>query len=337
MNGIFRTTQDAVEGIEVTPDRQLYPPIEPYDTGMLDVGDGNAIYYEQSGNPDGKPAVFLHGGPGGGGGTARRRFFDPAKYRIVVLDQRNCGASTPSAADGADLSTNTTWHLVADLEKLREHLGIERWLVFGGSWGSTLALAYAESHPKRVSELVLRGIFTLRRSELDWYYNGAGVNHLNPLWWQQFTAPLVEAGFDLSDDNMANYHRLLFGDDPQVAQRAGSAWTRWEAATSYLQFSEDALHETPEHELTFARIENHYFVNGGFLREGQLIDEVDRIRHIPCVIVQGRYDMCCPQRTAQDLAAAWPEAELHVVMAGHSAFEPNIAAELVKATDRFAG
>lgn len=326
---------DVTGGAQVSPRRELYPPVEPYDSGMLDVGDGNAIYWEQCGNPEGKPAVFLHGGPGGGGGTDRRRFFDPEKYRIVVLDQRNCGRSTPNAADGADLTSNTTWNLVADLEKLREHLGIEQWLVFGGSWGSTLALAYAETHPERVTEMVLRGIFTLRRSELDWYYN-EGASHLSPQWWQNFIAPLVEAGHDLSQDNMAAYHRLLFGDDPEVAQRAGTAWSHWEAATSYLLFKESALDDTPAEQLTFARIENHYFVHGGFLREGQLIDEVDRIRHIPCVIVQGRYDMCCPARTAYDLAEAWPEADLRIVLAGHSAFEPNIAAELVDATDAFA-
>lgn len=253
-----------------------------------------------------------------------------------MLDQRNCGASTPNAADGADLATNTTWHLVADLETLREHLGIERWLVFGGSWGSTLAMAYAQTHPERVTELVLRGIFTLRRSELDWYYND-GASHVFPHRWQEYCAPLVEAGLDLSKDKMASYHTLLFGDDQAVAQRAGQAWTHWETATSYLMFKESALEDSPREQLTFARIENHYFTHGGFMYEGQLIDQVDRIRHIPCVIVQGRYDMCCPARTAHDLAEAWPEAELHVVLAGHSAFEPNIASELVKATDRFAG
>ena len=332
----FRKSTDVVDGATITPRRTLYPPLEPYATGMLDVGDGNRVYWEECGNPEGKPAVFLHGGPGGGGGTDRRRFFDPERYRIVLLDQRNCGASTPSAADGADLSTNTTWHLVADLEQLREHLGIERWLVFGGSWGSALALAYAERHPERVTELVLRGIFTLRRSELDWYYN-QGASHIAPQWWESYLQPLVEAGVDPAADKIAAYHDLLFGDDVQLAQRAGYAWTHWEAATSNLLFNEAALHDSPEHALTFARIENHYFVNGGFLREGQLIDEADRIRHIPCVIVQGRYDLPCPARTAWDLAQAWPQAELRMVLAGHSAFEPNITAELVAATDRFAG
>lgn len=331
----LRKAHDVVEGATITPERQLYPPIEPYGTGMLDVGDGNRIYWEQSGNPDGKPVVFLHGGPGGGGGTGRRRFFDPAKYRIVVLDQRNCGESTPHAAHGADLTSNTTWNLVADIERLREHLGIERWQVFGGSWGSTLALAYAEEYPERVTELVLRGIFTLRRRELDWYYND-GANQLQPEWWADFIAPLEKAGHDLSRDNIAAYHRLLFGDDHAVALEAGQAWTRWENATSHLFFDEDFVDSTPDYELAFARIENHYFANGGFMYEGQLIDRVDRIRHIPCVIVQGRYDLCCPATTAVDLSNAWPEADLRIVLAGHSAFEPNIASELVKATDEFA-
>lgn len=330
-----RTIPDVREGATITPERTLYPPVEPYDTGMLDVGDGNAIYYEQSGNPEGKPAVFLHGGPGGGGGTERRRFFDPVRYRIICLDQRNCGSSTPLASDGADLTSNTTWNLVADLEKLREHLGIGRWLVFGGSWGSTLALAYAETHPDRVTEMVLRGIFTLRREELDWYYND-GASHVFPHRWELYCQPLVEAGFPLSGNKMVGYHRLLFGEDQAAAQRAAQAWTHWEAATSYLMFKDSALEDTPAEQLTFARIENHYFVYGGFMREGQLIEEVGRIRHIPCVIVQGRYDMCCPAATAHDLAAAWPEADLRIVLAGHSAFEPNIASELVKATDTFA-
>lgn len=335
MTASLRKPYDVVDGATITPERELYPPIEPYDTGMLDVGDGNSVYYEQSGNPDGQPAIFLHGGPGGGGGTGRRRFFDPAKYRIIAIDQRNCGRSTPHAAQGADLSTNTTWHLVDDIERIREHLGIETWLVFGGSWGSTLALAYAEKHPERVTALVLRGIFTLRRNELDWYYN-EGASHIEPEWWQDYLAPLKEAGVDLSQDKIAAYHRLLFGKDEAVAMRAGQAWTRWETATSHLFFDEEAVNSTSDYELAFARIENHYFVHGGFMREGQLIDEVHRIQHIPCVIVQGRYDLCCPARTAIDLANSWPEAELHVVLAGHSAFEPNIASELVKATDRFA-
>lgn len=328
---------DVTTGATMHPARGLYPPIEPHLTGMLDVGDGHRLYFEQSGNPDGKPALFLHGGPGGGGGTDRRRFFDPERYRIICLDQRMCGLSTPHAAEpGADLSTNTTWNLVDDIERLRTHLGIEQWLVFGGSWGSALALAYAQTHPERVSELVLRGIFTLRRSELDWYYND-GASHLAPAWWERFCAPLVQAGHDFSSDNIAAYHRLLFGDDHETALAAGWAWTTWEGATSHLLFSEDDVtYESREYALAFARIENHFFVNNGWFEEGQLIAGVDAIRHIPCVIVQGHYDICCPQRTAHDLAAAWPEADLRVVLAGHSAFEPLVASELVQATDRFA-
>lgn len=333
----LRKPTDVSTGAELRPDRTLYPPIEPYRTGMLDVGDGQQVYFEESGNPDGKPALFLHGGPGGGGGTERRRFFDPARYRIVCLDQRICGQSTPHASEpGADLTTNTTWHLVADIEKLREHLGIERWLVFGGSWGSALALAYAETHPDRVTELVLRGIFTLRRSELDWYYND-GASHLAPQWWASFCEPLVAAGHDFSQDNISKYHELLFDSDQETALAAGWAWTIWEGATSHLLWSEDDVaYESREYALAFARIENHYFVNAGWFDEGQLIRDVGRIRHIPCVIVQGKYDLCCPQRTAVDLATAWPEADLRVVLAGHSAFEPLIAAELVQVTDAFA-
>ena len=316
----------------------LYPPIEPYDAGMLDVGDGQLIHYEQCGNPAGKPAVFVHGGPGGGGGTDRRRFFDPSRYRIVCYDQRQCGASTPHAATAdADITVNTTWHLVADLERLRVHLGLDRWLVFGGSWGSALALAYAETHPERVSELVLRGIFTLRRSELDWYYND-GAGRIAPEWWDVFCEPLRRADHDFSEDNICAYRRLLWDDDPEVARAAGLAWTRWEAATSTLLYSAEHVESMsdPDFALAFARIENHYFVHGGWFTEGQLIADAHQVRDIPAVIVQGRYDLPCPAATAVDLHRAWPEADLRMVLAGHSAFEPNIARELVAATDAFA-
>lgn len=323
------------------PERTLYPQIEPYETGMLDVGDGQQMYWEVSGNPDGKPAVFLHGGPGGGTSPINRRFFDPAKYKIVLLDQRGCGKSTPHASTpGIDMSTNTTWHLVEDIEKLREHLGIERWLVFGGSWGSALSLAYAETHPERVTELVLRGIFTLRREELDWYYNGPGCSFIQPEWWERYLAPLKDAdGKDFEGDRIQRYHEILFGDDHEAAGRAGVAWTTWEGATTTLVFDAENVehYADPEFALAFARIENHYFINGGWFREGQLIADVDKIRHIPCVIVQGRYDTCCPAKTAWDLHQAWPESDLCIVLAGHSALEPMIASELVKATDQFAG
>jgi len=318
----------------------LYPPIEPYLVGRLDVGDGHRLYWEECGNPDGKPVVFLHGGPGGGSIPLYRRFFDPARYRIVLFDQRGCGRSTPHAGQAnADLSSNTTWHLVADLERLRIDRGVAAWQVFGGSWGSTLALAYAETHPAVVTELVLRGIFTLRRSELDWYYNGGAAN-LAPQWWERFEAPLRGQLGELRPglDRIAAYHGLLFDPDPAVHEPAGIAWTTWEAATSTLRFSQALVDEfgEPGFALAFARIENHYFVHGGWLRDGQLIDEVDRIRHLPTVIVQGSYDIPCPPRTAWHLHRAWPEADLRIVQAGHAISESAIAAELVAATDRYA-
>lgn len=316
----------------------LYPEIEPYETGTLLVGDGQRVFWEQSGNPEGKPVVFLHGGPGGGTSPWHRRFFDPEAYRIVLLDQRGCGRSTPHASDpAADLRYNTTWHLVADLELLRRNLGIRRWQVFGGSWGSTLALAYAQSHPDVVSELVLRGIFTLRRHELEWFYEG-GAAALFPDLWEDYLAPvpalersrLIEA-----------YHRLLTDPDPGVHVPAAQAWTRWEAATVTLRPDPElvAAMSAPESATAFARIENHYFIHRGWLREGQLIEDAaaGALRGIPGVIVQGRYDACTPPMTAWDLHRAWPEAEFVMVDdAGHSAAEPGIAAALVAATDRFA-
>ncbi len=319
---------------------ELYPAVEPYRTGRLEVGDGQSLYWEESGDPDGKPVVFVHGGPGGGCGPLHRRFFDPGRYRIVLYDQRGCGRSTPHAsARDADLSSNTTWHLVDDLERLRLDRGIERWQVFGGSWGSALALAYAQAHRGVVTELVLRGVFTLRRSELDWYYNGGAAN-LAPQWWERFEAPLIAAFGELpvGFDRIAGYHRLLFDRDPAVHRPAGVAWTTWEAATSTLEFSQSLVDDfsDPDFALAFARIENHYFVNAGWFDEGQLIAGVDAIRSIPAVIVQGRYDIPCPARTAWDLHRAWPEADLRLVQAGHAATEPAIAAELVRATDAFA-
>ncbi|WP_417564216.1 prolyl aminopeptidase [Microbacterium sp.] len=322
-----------------TPDHLddiLYPPIDPYETGTLLVGDGNRVYWEQSGNPDGKPVVFLHGGPGGGTAPWHRRFFDPEAYRIVLVDQRGCGRSTPHAADPAvQLRFNTTWHLVADLELLRRNLGIETWQVFGGSWGSTLALAYAQAHPTAVSELVLRGVFTLRRHELEWFYEG-GAAVVFPDLWEEFIAPIPL----LERSRMIEaYHRRLVDPDPAVHVPAAVAWTRWEAETVTLRPDPEHVADATETEraTAFARIENHYFLNGGWLREGQLIDGAAALRGIPGVIVQGRYDMCTPFMTAWDLHRAWPGSDLVVVPdAGHSAAEPGIARALRDATDRFA-
>ncbi|UJR78497.1 prolyl aminopeptidase [Sandaracinus amylolyticus] len=313
--------------------RTSYPPIEPHAQGMLDVGSGHRVYWEESGNPKGKPVVFLHGGPGGGTDPKQRRFFDPERYRIVLFDQRGCGRSTPHAS----LVDNTTWHLVSDVERLREHLGIDRWQVFGGSWGSTLALAYAQKHPERVTELVLRGIFLLRRAELLWFYQH-GTSEMFPDAWQHFLAPIPESE---RGDLMSAYHKRLTSDDAHTRQEAARAWSVWEARTSFLLAREDhvARAAADAFSLAFARIECHYFVNDGFLaREDQLLADVDRIRHIPAVIVHGRYDVVCPARNAWDLHQRWPEAELKIVEdAGHSAYEPGIMHELVTATDRFAG
>ncbi|MGA7538133.1 MAG: prolyl aminopeptidase [Steroidobacteraceae bacterium] len=314
--------------------RLAYPPVKPYRTGFLRVSELHEIYFEECGNQSGKPAVFLHGGPGGGTDPKMRRFFDPKRYRIVLLDQRGCGKSRPHAS----LIDNTTWHLVADLERLREHLGIERWLVFGGSWGSTLALAYAETHPERVTELVLRGIFMLRRWELEWFYqNPGGTGALYPDLWEHYVAPIPEGE---RGDMIRAYYARLTSEDAQVRTRAAKAWSVWEGATSYLRTSPDVIAQFEEDRYAeaFARIECHYFINRGFFRtDSQLLDDVHRIRHIPAVIVQGRYDVVCPMKSAWDLHRAWPEADLRVVPdAGHSAFERGNRHELLMATDRFA-
>jgi proline iminopeptidase len=311
--------------------RSFYPEIEPFDSGMLKVSDLHTIYYEQSGNPQGKPVVFVHGGPGGGTDAKQRRFFDPAAYRIVLFDQRGCGRSTPHA----ELVDNTTWHLVGDMEALREHLQIERWQVFGGSWGSTLALAYAQKHPERVTELVLRGIFMLRNKELHWFYQD-GASAIFPDTWEPYLAAIPPAE---RDDLMAAYYKRLTSDDPAVRLRAAQAWSIWEASTSFLYQSKEYMSHAGEDEfaLAFARIECHYFVNRGFFEvEDQLLRDVPKIRHIPAVIAQGRYDVVCPMMSAWDLHRAWPEATLEIVPdAGHSAYEPGIVDVLIEATDRF--
>ncbi|MGW7477716.1 prolyl aminopeptidase [Nonomuraea muscovyensis] len=316
--------------------RTHYPPIEPYDSGLLDVGDGERIYWEVCGNPDGKPAVMLHGGPGGGCTAKHRRQWDPERYRVVLFDQRNCGRSRPHAADpDTSLADNTTWHLVADMERLREHLGIDRWQVFGGSWGSALALAYAQTHPERTTELVLRGIFTLRPHELRWFYQ-EGASYLFPDRWEAFTAPIPE---EERGDLLAAYHRRLEGGDPEARLAAARAWAQWEAGTVTLLPDPELVEEFGEERmaLAFSRIENHYFTHLGWFEPEQLIRDVGKIRHIPAVIVQGRYDACTPMTTAWDLHRAWPEAEFHVVDdAGHAATEPGIVHRLIEATDGFA-
>lgn len=311
--------------------QSLYPLVEPFDHGYLDSGDGHRIYYEQVGRPDGVPAIFLHGGPGGGGDVNARRFFDAGRYRLVIMDQRGAGRSRPHAA----LENNTTWHLVADIERLRTTLGIERWLVFGGSWGSTLSLAYAETHPDAVTALVLRGIFLLRRKELEWFYQ-FGASEMFPERWAAFRdhIPAAERG-----DMLAAYHRRLVADDEEVRLAAARQWSLWEGATSSLlpDPAREQAFTGQEFALALARIEAHYFANGGFFeRENQLIEGVGRLEGIPGVIVQGRYDVVCPATTAWELSRAWPSARLEIVGdAGHSAFEPGIAHALVTATDNF--
>ena len=311
--------------------RTLYPEIEPFDSGFLNVDARHRMYYEQCGNPQGKPVVILHGGPGAGCGAKIRRFHDPRAYRIILLDQRGAGRSTPHA----DLVDNTTWTLVADIEKLREHLGIDRWQVFGGSWGSTLALAYAEKHPGHVSELVIRGIFLLRRWELEWFYQ-EGCSRLFPDAWEKYLEPIpeVERG-----DIISAYHRRLTSDDESVRLEAAQAWSIWEASTSFMLQDEDFInsHNDAHFALSFARIENHYFVNGGFFEvEGQLLRDAHKLKGIPGVIVHGRYDVVCPIANAWDLHKVWPEAKLMISpTSGHSAFEAENASALIEATDGY--
>ena len=308
----------------------LYPKIKPYDSGFLNI-DQHQIYFEQCGNPNGKPALFLHGGPGGGGSEEVRRFFNPDIYRIIVIDQRGCGRSKPHGC----LENNTTWHLVSDIENLREKLGIEKWLVFGGSWGSTLSLAYAQAHPKSVSELVLRGIFLLRKEELHWFYQD-GASRIFPEAWSGFLDIIDE---DKRNNLMSSYHEIFKSDDKEKRLKAAIAWSKWEAATSSLAYKPSLVEEfsNPEFALAFALIENHYFVNKGWFKtENQIIENIDIIRSIPAVIVQGRYDVVCPMKTAWELSEAWPEAELIVAPgSGHTAFEKEITHALISATDKF--
>ncbi|TWG67630.1 MULTISPECIES: prolyl aminopeptidase [unclassified Aminobacter] len=311
--------------------RTLYPEIEPFETGFLDVGDGHRIYWERVGTRAAKPAVFLHGGPGGGIAPTHRRLFDPELYDVILFDQRGCGRSTPHA----ELEANTTWHLVADIERLREMAGFEKWLVFGGSWGSTLALTYSETHPDRVSELVVRGVYTLTKPELDWYYQ-FGVSEMFPDKWERFLAPIPE---EERGDLMAAYRKRLTHPDRKVQLEAARAWSLWEGETITLlpnpnaaSFGED------DYALAFARIENHFFTHGAWLDEGQLLRDAHKLRGIPGLIVHGRYDMPCPAKYAWLLSKAWPDAEFYLIEgAGHAYNEPGILDRLIYATDKFAG
>lgn len=312
--------------------RSFYPEIEPFETGFLDTGDGHRVYWERVGTKGAKPAVFLHGGPGGTVGPSQRRLFDPALYDVILFDQRGCGKSTPHAS----LEANTTWHLVADIERLREMIGVEKWLVFGGSWGSTLALAYAETHPTRVSELVLRGIYTLTKAELDWYYQ-FGVSEMFPDKWERFQAPIPE---EERHEMMAAYRRRLVGSDRQEQLRCARAWSMWEGETITLlpNPAYSGTFEEDDYALAFARIENHYFVHAGWLEEGQLLRDAYKLKDIPGVIIHGRYDMPCPAKYAWTLHKAWPKGDFHLIEgAGHAFLEPGILDQLIRATDRFAG
>lgn len=311
----------------------MYPEIEPYKHGFLNTGDGHQVYWELCGNPEGKPVVFLHGGPGGGCSPRYRRLFNPERYNVLLFDQRGCGRSTPHAS----LENNTTWHLVADIERLRtEILGADKCQVFGGSWGSTLALAYSQKYPQHVSALIVRGIFTLRRAELQWFYQ-EGASWLFPDLWEDYLAPIPE---DERGDLIAAYRKRLTGSDPQAQLRAAHAWTQWESRTITLLPSpkHEKSHAQDDSALAFARIENHYFVNSGFMEEGQLLRDAYKLHDIPGVIVQGRYDVCTPMRSAWDLHKAWPQAEFHLVNdAGHAFDEPGNLAQLLAATDKFSG
>jgi proline iminopeptidase len=313
--------------------RTLYNPIEPYDSGHFKVSSVHELYYEQCGNPNGKPVVFLHGGPGAGLIADYRRFFDPEAYRVILFEQRGAGRSVPHAS----LEDNTTWHLVEDIEQFRRHFGIEQWLVFGGSWGSTLALAYAESHPERVRALVLRGIFLCRPKEIRWFYEAShGANAIFPDTWEEYVRIIPEAE---RGDMLGAYHRRLTSDDSAVRLEAARAWSVWEASALKLLRDQSMIDEfsEPEMALALARIECHYFMNNSFFNtDNYLLEQVDRIRHIPGVIVHGRYDVICPLMSAWDLHRSWPEAALKIIPdAGHAATEPGIVDALIEATDSF--
>jgi proline iminopeptidase len=310
--------------------RELYPPIEPFNTGFLKVSDLHTIYYEECGNPKGQPAVFVHGGPGSGVQPEHRRYFDPKHYRIVLFDQRGCGKSTPHA----ELEENDTWALVEDMESLRQHLGIDKWLVFGGSWGSTLGLAYSETHPERTTHLVLRGIFLLRPWEIDWLYQ-QGADALFPDYWEKYLEPIPKAD---RGDLLNAYYRKLTDPDKRVQVEAAKAWSQWEASTSKLIIDQKLIDDFGDehHAIAFARIECHYFVNNGFMEPNQLLRDAANIENIPTVIVHGRYDVVCPLRNAWELKKVLPKAKLVISpTSGHSAFEEENASALIEATDSF--
>lgn len=308
---------------------QLYPPIDPYNQFVLDVGDGHRVYVEQCGNPEGIPVVVLHGGPGGGCSPTMRRYFDPQKYRVILFDQRGCGRSRPHAS----IEANTTWHLVRDIEQIREWLGIHRWICFGGSWGATLALIYAQSHPERVRAMVLRGVFLMTRPELDWFYGG-GAGQFWPDLWAGFENKIPE---NERSDLIAAYHRRLFSGDMMTEVRFARAWANWENALASVESNGWTGDAPGEYARAFARLENHYFYNNGFLTEDtQILNRMDRIATIPGHIVQGRFDMICPPRAAYSLHNAWPASRLTMVpMAGHALSEPGISRELVRIMDHY--
>ena len=311
---------------------ELFPPLEPFNEFYLKVSDLHTIHVEQVGNPNGKPVVFLHGGPGGGIEPVYRQYFNPKKWHVILFSQRGCGKSTPFA----ELKENTTWDLVSDIEKIREKLGIYKWDVFGGSWGSTLALAYSQSHPTCCSGLILRGIFLLRSEELSWFYQ-SGAHRLYPDVWEQFLEPIP---VNKQGDLLSSYYEALTSEDRDVRMKAARHWSIWEGSTSKLFITPDIIERFGKNKFAeaFARIECHYFVHGGwFDRETQLLDNIDRIRHIPAVIVQGRYDVVCPMFSAWDLHKVWPEADFHLIQdAGHSLTEPGITSKILEYTEKFA-
>ncbi|SEK85637.1 proline iminopeptidase [Roseovarius azorensis] len=308
----------------------LYPPVEPFDRRMLDVGDGHSVYVEQSGHPDGLPVVVLHGGPGGGCSPAMRRYFDPAIYRIILFDQRGCGRSRPHAS----VEANTTWHLVADIERIRETFGISQWIVFGGSWGATLALIYAQTHPDRAMHLVLRGVFTMTEAELRWFYGG-GAGAFWPETWARFCAPIPERE---RGDLIDAYHKRLFSGRLNEEITYARTWSAWENALATVQSTGVGGDSPADYARAFARLENHYFTHRGFLdHDGQILDRMGDIAHVPGTIVQGRYDMICPPATAHRIADAWPGCDLRIIpVAGHALSEPGISADLVRVMKKLA-